>query len=86
MVVEIESAENEIEISYSPQLVKPCLFITIGSILVFAIFCVLNHFFKLSDKKFFIWVGTIGACVILAAVGFLVYLKPFFSTFVILFS
>lgn len=86
MVVEIESAENEIEISYSPQLVKPCLFITIGSILVFAIFCVLNHFFKLSDKKFFIWVGTIGACAILAAVGFLVYLKPFFNTFVILFS
>ena len=86
MVVEIESAENEIEISYSPQLVKPCLFITIGSILVFAIFCVLNHFFKLSDKKFFIWVGVIGACAILAAVGILVYLKPFFNTFVILFS
>lgn len=86
MVIDIDQAENEIEISYSPQLVKPCLFVTIGAILIFAIFCVLNHFFKFSDKKFFIWVGTIGACLILLAVGFLVYLKPFFNTFVILFS
>lgn len=86
MLVEIEDADNEIEITYEPQLLKPCAIITIVAIVLFAIFCVLNHFFKLSDKKFVIWVGTIGACVILLAVGFLVYLKPFFNTFVILFS
>lgn len=86
MLVEIDDADNKIEITYEPQLLKPCALITIVAIVLFAVFCVLNHFFKLSEKKFVIWVGTIGACVILLAVGFLVYLKPFFNTFVILFS
>lgn len=86
MTFEIESETNNITISYSPKLVKPCLFITIGAIVLFVLFSILNAYFKLSEKKFVIWVGTIGACVILLAVGFLVYLKPFFNTFVILFK
>lgn len=86
MTFEIENETNNIQISYSPKLVKPCLFITIGAIVIFVVFSLLNSRFKLADKKFVVWVGTIGACAILLAVGFLVYLKPFFNTFVILFS
>lgn len=86
MSVEISPGDNHIEITYQPKLLKPCAIISIISLLIFAIFSILNHFFKLSQKKTIIWVGTIGACIILLAVGFLVYIKPFFNTFVILFS
>lgn len=86
MLVEIGEGKSEIEITYEPQLLKPCALITIVALVLFVLFSVLNHFFKLSEKKFFIWVGVVGACVILFAVGFLVYLKPFFNTFLILFS
>lgn len=86
MSVEIGQGESTIKITYQPKLLKPCAIISLISLLIFALFCILNHFFKLSQKKVFIWAGTIGACIILLAVGFLVYLKPFFNTFVILFS
>lgn len=86
MVVELQEGENTISISYEPKLLKICTIITILALVIFAIFSVLNHFFKLSEKKFVIWTGIVGACVILFAVGFLVYLKPFFNTFVILFG
>lgn len=86
MSVEIGQGESTIKITYQPKLLKPCAIISLISLLIFALFSVLNHFFKLSQKKAILWIGTIGACVILLAVGFLVYLKPFFNTFVILFS
>lgn len=86
MSVEIDQGENVIKITYTPKLLKPCAIVSIISLIIFGIFSVLNHFLKLSQKKVFIWIGTIGACIILLAVGFLVYLKPFFNTFVILFS
>lgn len=86
MSIKIDQNENSIEITHHPKLLKPCTIISIISIIVFALFSILNHFFKLSTKRALVWIGTIGACIILFAVGFLVYLKPFFNTFVILFS
>ena len=86
MQVELQNGENKIQITYKQQLLKPCLIITIVAILLFVLFSVLNHFFALSNKKFVWWVGTIGACLILAVVGYMVYFKPFIETFIILFS
>lgn len=86
MSIEIGQGQNTIEITYTPKLFKPCALITIISLIIFIIFSILNHFLNLYQKKIFIWIGTIGASLILFAVGFLVYIKPFFNTFIILFS
>ena len=86
MQIEIENGESNIEISYTPQKLKLCGLISLVAFLIFAIFSILNYFFKFSENKVVIWIGVGGACLILGVVGLLVYVKPFFSTFVILFS
>lgn len=86
MMVELGTGENQIVISYEPQYLKLCSIVTIVALIIFIVFAILNHKFNLANKKFVIWSGFIGGCIILAAVGFLVYVKPFFNFFVILFS
>lgn len=84
--VELEEGENDIVVTYTPQLFMPCLIITLVSALIFAIFTILNKKFNLASNKFVIWFGFIGACLILAVVGVLVYLKPLFDFFVLCFK
>ena len=86
MMVELEEGENNISLTYKPQYIKACLIITIISIVVFALFAIINHKYNIASKKFVVWTGFVGACLILLAVGFLVYLKPLFNFFVILFT
>ena len=86
MQIEIENGESNIEISYTPQKLKLSGLVSLVALSIFVIFAILNHFFKLSENKVITWVGVGGACLILGVVGFLVYVKPFFNTFVILFS
>lgn len=85
MQIEIENGESNIEISYTPQKLKLCGLVSLVALSIFVIFTILNHFFKISENKVIIWIGVGGACLILGVVGFLVYVKPFFNTFVILF-
>jgi len=84
MMIELEEGENKITLNHQPQLFKICLIITLVAIVIFAIFSVLNWKFNLANRKAIIWIGFIGACTILLAVGFLVYLKPLFNFFKIL--
>ena len=86
MFVELQEGDNNITISYEPQLIKPCLIITIVAIVLFVVFALLNWKFNLSDKKWVMWTGTVGACVVLLVVGFLVYAKPFVDFFILLFT
>ena len=86
MMVELEEGENNISLTYKPQYIKACLIITIISIVVFAVFAIINHKYNIASKKFVVWTGFVGACIILFAVGFLVYLRPLFNFFVILFT
>lgn len=81
MMLNLLQGENEIIISYQPQYLKICLIVTLVSILIFAVFSLLNWKFDLSNKKVVIWTGFVGACVILAVVGVLVYAKPLFYDF-----
>ena len=86
MSLEIQEGDNQITISYTPQYLNVCAIVTLIAVIVFIACTILNHFFKFSENKFIIWIGVIGASVILLAVGFLVYIKPFFNTFLIMFS
>ncbi len=86
MSVELAEGENNIVIGYEPQYLKLCLIISIVALLIFIVFAILNAKFDLANKKPIVWIGFIGACAILLAVGVLVYLKPFFTFFVTLFK
>ena len=84
--VEIENGENQITVNHEPQLFKICLIATIVGILLFIAFTLLNKYFKLSNKKPIIWIGFVGACLILLTIAVVIYAKPFVEFFVILFS
>ena len=86
MQIEINEGDNTITMSNQPQLIKPCALVSLIAIAIFIIMSILNHFFKFSENKVIIWIGVGGAVIILGVVGFLVYLKPFFNTFIVLFS
>lgn len=86
IMVELNEGQNNIKFTFKPNLFTPCLLITLVAIVLLIIFTLLNRKFKIDSKKVVIWPGFIGAIVILVAVGFLVYLKPFFNFFTILFS
>lgn len=86
MQIEINSGNNAIKMHNSPQLIKPCLMVTIVAIVIFVIMSILNKRLKISENKFIIYIGLGGACVIVGVVGFLVYLKPFVRFFVALCS
>ena len=86
MQVDLSEGENNIKITYHPQYLLLCGIVSIVALLIFVLFAFINHKFDLANKKFVVWTGFIGACVILLAVGFLVYLKPLFSFFVALFK
>ncbi len=86
MQVELDSSntENNITLTYSPQLIKICLIITIVAIIIFVIFSLINYKWHIANNKVITWIGVIGASIILGVVGFLVYLKPLFNFFTIL--
>lgn len=86
MQLDLNDGENVIAISNQPQLLLPCALITLVATIVFIVCSIFNHRFKFSENKVIVWIGVGGAVVILGVVGFLVYLKPFVNTFVILFS
>lgn len=81
MFIELKEGENNITISYQPQYLKICCIVTLISIAIFALFSILNWKFKLSNNKVLIWIGFIGACAIVLAVGVLVYAKPLLYDF-----
>ncbi len=86
MQVELQNGQNEITITYKPSLVLPCLIITIVSLLILIAFVILNRFFKIKSNKYVVIAGTVGACLILAIVALLVFLKPLLDFFLQLFS
>ena len=86
MMLELLDGENNITITYKPQLFSICAIVTVVSLIIFVVFSILNHKFKLSNKKGIVWIGFVGGCVILLAVGVLVYIKPFINFIVLLFS
>lgn len=86
MQLDLNDGENVIAISNQPQLLLLCALITLVATIVFIVCSIFNHRFKFSENKVIVWIGVGGAVVILGVVGFLVYLKPFINTFVILFS
>ena len=81
MFVQLQDGENQITITYEPQYLKICLIVTLVAIALFVIFSGLNWKFDLASKKWIVWPGFIGACLILGVVGVLVYIKPFFYDF-----
>lgn len=86
MMVELVSGKNNIKITYEPQLVKICAIVTLSAIVVFIAFSIINKYLHISNNKFVVWVGFVGSCILLLAVGFLVYIKPFFNFCIALFS
>ena len=76
IMVTLEDGQNHIEITLKPQFAKISLIISLVGVLLFALFFILNHFFHISDNKVICWIGTVGALAIVAAVAFLIYLKP----------
>lgn len=85
MFVEIQQGQNEIVVTYKPQLLNICLIITIMALAVFIALTILGKFFKIINNNIVVWIGVGGACLILGIVGFLVFLKPFFNFLVLLF-
>ena len=81
MQVNIEDGENVVVVTYQPKYVDLCLIVTLVSLLIFIIFAILNWRFNIASNKYVIWIGFIGSCVVLGAVGILVYIKPFFYDF-----
>lgn len=81
MMVSLQQGENSITLSYQPQYLSICLIVTLVSLAIFVIFSLLNWKFDLASKKWVVWPGFVGACLVLAVVGVLVYLKPFFYDF-----
>ncbi len=86
MQIAINEGNNLIKMHNKPQLIAPCLLVTLIALVIFIVMSILNHRFKISENKVIIWIGVGGAVAILGVVGFLVYLKPFFKFFVVLFS
>ena len=81
MQINIEEGENLIILTYQPKYVDLCLIVTLVSLLMFIVFAILNWRFNIASNKYIIWIGFIGACVVLGIVGVLVYIKPFFYDF-----
>ncbi len=86
IMVEINKGENTISVTYQPQLFNVCLIVTLVAIALFVVFAILNRRFNIAGNKVVVWIGFVGACVILTVVGVLVFIKPFINFFVTLFS
>ncbi len=85
MFVELQQGQNEIVVTYKPQLLTICLIITLMSLAVFVALTILSKYFKLINNNIIAWIGVGGACILLGVVSFLVFLKPFFNFIILLF-